>query len=115
MIISTCVQTLGTGVAVGVAVGTMGVGSGKIVIGAVGPIGGVGVGVTNADAVALVVALAVVVVVDTALDAVCDALLAAWLLLVDDVQPATKIDETIISTMTAINFDIINLAFTMNT
>jgi hypothetical protein len=36
-----------------------------------------------------------------ALDAVVDALLAAWLLLVDDVQPATKSDATITSTITA--------------
>jgi hypothetical protein len=34
-------------------------------------------------------------------DADCDALLAAWLLLVDDVQPATKSDATITSTITA--------------
>jgi hypothetical protein len=36
-----------------------------------------------------------------ALAADCDALLAAWLLLVDDVQPATKSDATITSTITA--------------
>jgi hypothetical protein len=45
-------------------------------------------GVTDADAIAFVVVLAGLAVVVVALDAACGALLAVWLLLVDDVQPA---------------------------
>jgi hypothetical protein len=40
-------------------------------------------------------------------DAACDVLPAAWLLLVDDVQPATDNKATITSTMSAINFCVI--------
>ena len=53
-------------------------------------------GFTDADAFVVVFAVFV-----AALAADCDALLAAWLLLVDDVQPATKSDATITSTITA--------------
>jgi hypothetical protein len=58
------------------------------------------------------VVLADVAVVDAALDAACDALLAAWLLLVDDVQPAIDNEVTITSTTTAIRFGIIRFALT---
>jgi hypothetical protein len=81
----------------------MGVGSGKIVIGGVGTIEGVDVGFADADAASFVVVVAVVAVC-VALDAVCDALLAAWLLLLDDVQPAIDKDATITSTRIATNF-----------
>ena len=50
-----------------------GVGSGKIVIGGVGTIEGVGV--ADANAAAFVVVLADVAVVDAALDAACDSCL----------------------------------------
>jgi hypothetical protein len=40
-------------------------------------------------------------------DAACDVLPAAWLLLVDDVQPATDNEATITSTMIDNNFFII--------
>jgi hypothetical protein len=43
-------------------------------------------------------------------DAVCDALLDVWLLLVDDVQPAIDNEATITSIMIANNFFIICLA-----
>jgi hypothetical protein len=52
----------------------------------------------------------VVAVVDAVLDAACDALLAVWLLLVDDVQPAIDNEATITSTMIANNFFIICVA-----
>jgi 1,4-dihydroxy-2-naphthoate octaprenyltransferase len=42
-------------------------------------------------------------------DAVCDALLDVWLLLVDDVQPAIDNEATITSIMIANNFFIIYL------
>jgi hypothetical protein len=47
------------------------------------------------------------VVVFAVVDAACDALPAAWLLLVGDVQPAIDNDATITSTMIANNFFII--------
>jgi hypothetical protein len=53
---------------------------------------GVPDGAADADAAAEVVLLAVV-------DAACDALLAAWLLLVDDVQPAIDNEATITITI----------------
>ena len=65
---------------------------------------GVGVGVADADAEAEAVAFAVV-------DAACDALLAAWLLLVDDVQPDTSkdADKSKRTTITAIGFNCMRL------
>jgi hypothetical protein len=87
-------STAGTtvGVAVGVAVGVVGV------VGttgaAVGTAVGAALGVADADAEAEV-------------DAACDVLPAAWLLLVDDVQPAIDNEATTISAMTAINFCVI--------
>ena len=56
-----------------------------------------GVGVADADAEED----------DAALDVACDVLLAVWLLLVDDVQPAIDNEATITSTMIANNFFII--------
>ncbi|MGD0172167.1 MAG: hypothetical protein ABSB81_08610 [Halobacteriota archaeon] len=53
---------------------------------------------------------AVLAVVDAALDAECDELLAVWLLLVDDVQPAIDNEATITNTMIANNFFIICVA-----
>jgi hypothetical protein len=67
---------------------------------------GVAEGVADADAEADVV---VFPVVDAALDAACGALLAAWLLLVDDVQPATDNEAIITSTIIANNFFIIRV------
>jgi hypothetical protein len=69
-----------------------------------------GVGVADADAVVFVVVVAVVVVVVAALDAACDGLLAAWLLLVDDVQPAIDNEVTITSTMITNNFFFTSIA-----
>jgi hypothetical protein len=66
---------------------------------------GVAEGVDDADAEAEVV----VAVVAAALDAACGALLAAWLLLVDDVQPATDNEAIITSTIIANNFFIIRV------
>jgi hypothetical protein len=63
---------------------------------------GVGVRVADADAEAEAVAFAVV-------DAACDALPAAWLLLVDDVQPAIDNVATITSTIIANSFLIVQL------
>jgi len=84
-----------------------GVGVGVDVGVGVGAIEGDGVaeGVDDADAEAEVV----VAVVAAALDAACGALLAAWLLLVDDVQPAIDNEATITSTMIANNFFIIQV------
>jgi hypothetical protein len=64
---------------------------------------GVAEGMVDADAEAEVVVFAVVAVVDAA----GDVLLAVWLLLVEDVQPATDNEPTIISTTIANNFFII--------
>jgi len=61
---------------------------------------GVAEGVADADAEAEVV----VAVVAAALDAACDALPAAWLLLVDDVQPAIDNEANTPSTIIANNF-----------
>ncbi len=85
-----------------------GVGVGVDVGVGVGAIEGDGdaVGAGDADAEADVV---VFPVVDAALDAACGALLAAWLLLVDDVQPAIDNEATITSTMIANNFFIIQV------
>ena len=106
-----CLITVGVGVGVaavatvGVGVATTGVGVAPAGVG-VATLTGVGVavrvadGVADADAEAEVVAFAVV-------DAACDAFPAAWLLLVDDVQPATDNKTTITSTMSAINFCVI--------
>jgi hypothetical protein len=69
---------------------------------------GVAEGVADADAEAEVV----VAVAAAALDAACDALPAAWLLLVDDVQPAIDNEATITSTMIANNFFIIQVPLT---
>ncbi|MGZ4846947.1 MAG: hypothetical protein ACXV3E_04075 [Halobacteriota archaeon] len=55
----------------------------------------------DADAEAEVVVFAVVV---ARLDAVCDALLAVWLLLVEDVQPAIANDAAITTTMKLTTF-----------
>ncbi|MGZ4849232.1 MAG: hypothetical protein ACXV2D_07070 [Halobacteriota archaeon] len=63
----------------------------------------------DADAEAEVVVFAVAV---ARLDAVCDALLAVWLLLVEDVQPAIANDAAITTTMTANNFFIMYIAAT---
>ena len=57
---------------------------------------------TDADAEAEVVIFAVAVV-----DAACDVLPAAWLLLVDDVHPAIDNEATITSTVITNNFFII--------
>jgi hypothetical protein len=46
-------------------------------------------------------------------DAACDVLPAAWLLLVDDVQPATDNEATITSTRIANNFFIIQATSTL--
>jgi len=87
-------ETVGStaGTTVGVAVGVVGV------VGttgaAVGTAVGAALGVADADAEAEV-------------DAACDVLPAAWLLLVDDVQPAIDYEATTISAMTAINFCVI--------
>ena len=83
---------VGVGVGVGVSVGTI---EGD----------GVAEGVADTDAEAEVV----VAVVAAALDAACDALPAAWLLLVDDVQPATDNEAIITSTIIANNFFIIRV------
>ena len=83
---------VGVGLGVGVGVGTI---EGD----------GVAEGVADADAEAEVV----VAVAAAALDAACDALPAAWLLLVDDVQPAIDNEATIISTTIANNFFIIQV------
>jgi hypothetical protein len=72
-------ELVGKGVGIGVADGVF---------------DGVFDGVTDADAEAEVVAFAVV-------DAACGVLLAAWLLLVDDVQPAIDNEATITSTIIA--------------
>jgi len=56
------------------------------------------------------VVFAVFAVVDAALDAACDALLAVWLLLVDNVQPAIDNEATTTSTMIANTFFIIYVA-----
>jgi hypothetical protein len=87
-----------------------GVGVGVDVGVGVGAIEGDGVaeGVDDADAEAEVV----VAVVAAALDAACGALLAAWLLLVDDVQPATDNEAIITSTIIANNFFIIQVPLT---
>ena len=86
-------EGVGVGVAVGVGVGGIGV--------------GVGVGlITDAEADGFADADA-----DAALDAVCDTLLVPWLLLVDDVQPATDSEATIKSTTVAATFLIIRFAF----
>jgi hypothetical protein len=83
------------GVGVGVGVGTtVGVDVG------VGVAEGVGVAVADADAEAED---------DAVVDAACDVLLAAWLLLVDDVQPAIDNEATI--TITKINVIISRFIF----
>jgi len=90
----------------GVGVGGLGVGDGSSegVFEGVGTLEGVAEGVADADVVAFVVVLADVAVVDAALDAACDALLAAWLLLVDEVQPAIDNEAIITSAMIATTF-----------
>ncbi len=79
----------------------VGVGSGEGVFEGVGTVEGVVKGVADADAVAFVVVFAVVV---AELDAACGALLAAWLLLVDDVQPAIDNEAITTSAMIATTF-----------
>jgi divalent metal cation (Fe/Co/Zn/Cd) transporter len=71
---------------------TIAVGSGEVVYVGVGTTEGVGLGVADADA-ALVVIFAVFV-------AAVNMLLAAWLLLVDDVQPDTNKEATTINRTT---------------
>jgi hypothetical protein len=63
-------------------------------------------------AVAFFVVLAVVAVVFVALDVACDALLAAWLLLVDDVQPATLTISTERTPSIKTVFNVIFVIFT---